>query len=173
MYYLRRGDYTDAAQAFALVVAHYKDSRYREDAMFLRAKATYLTNEGPPRDPLPYEEAREGLKEYLKNYPTGKNATEAQQLLKNINNALACKQYLIAEFYRKQHHNRAAERYYRSVVRNYPDSTWAQKAQSRLPKGTIVEPKPENAPKPETEPKPAAKEEPKTGRAPEETLETK
>jgi len=172
-YYFRKGDYADASPAFALVVAHYKDSRYREDAMFLRAKATYLTNEGPARDPLPYEEAREGLKEYLRSYPTGKNAAEAQQLLKNINNTLAYKLYLIAEYYRKQHQNRAAERYYRSVVRNYPDSTWAQKAQSRLPKGTIVEPRTETQPMPEAGRKPAAKEETGTRKTPEEEFETR
>jgi|GEM_PF-3520266 outer membrane assembly lipoprotein YfiO len=173
MYYFKKGDYSDASQSFALVVAHYKDSRYREDAMFLRAKATYLTNDGPPRDPLPYEEARDGLREYLRSYPNGKNAAEAQTLLKKINEALACKLYQIAEYYRGQNQKRAAERYYRSVVRNYPDSTWAAKAQSRLPKGTVVEPRAENAPEPAAEPKPAVKQPTEPWQEPEDILETK
>jgi len=173
MYYFKKGEYSDAAQSFALVVGHYKDSRYREDAMFLRAKATYLTNDGPARDPLPYEEAREGLTEYLRSYPAGKNAAEARQLLTQISNALARKLYLIAEFYRWENQKRAAERYYRLVVKNYPESPWAAKAQSRLPKGTVVPPKTENASKPAAESKTPAKPQTETLPTPEDILETK
>ncbi|HUW58442.1 MAG TPA: outer membrane protein assembly factor BamD, partial [Planctomycetota bacterium] len=150
-YYLRKRHHVEAAEAFALVIAQYKDSRYREDAMFLRAREIYLENEGPKRDPLPYEEARVNLTEYLKDYPEGKHATEARGLLEKIETALARKHYLIAEYYRGQGQRRAAQRYYRYVVERYPNSKWTGKALKRLPK---EKPAPASEPpKPEVEPK--------------------
>lgn len=166
-YYLGKGHYVDAAEAFALVVAQYRNSRYREEAMFLKAKASYLDNEGPRRDPLPYEEARVGLSDYLKAYPTGKRTGEAKRLLGEIDDALARKQYLIAEYYRKQRRYRAAHRYYVSLVRKYPNSKWAQKGRKRLPR---VEKRVK--PRPKAEPGPAGEKTAGT-RPPEEKRETK
>ena len=160
-YHLRKGHYMDAAEAFALVVAQYGDSPYREDAMFLRARATYLDNEGPRRDPLPYEEARVSLNDYLQSYPQGKYADQAKALLVKIETALALKAYLIAEYYRKQRRRRAAERYYRYVVKKYPNSRWASKALKRLPKAeraALAEPAPKTRPKPARQGKPPASE---------------
>jgi len=160
-YHLRKRNYVDAAEAFALVVAQYRDSPYREDAMFLRAKATYLDNEGPRRDPLPYEEARVGLNDYLQSYPQGKYADQARALLVKIETALALKAYLIAEYYRKQRQRRAAERYYRHVVKKYPNSKWASKALRRLPKAeraVLTEPAPETSPEPGKQGQPPATE---------------
>ena len=160
-YHLKKRHYVDAAGAFALVVVQYKDSPYREDAMFLRGKATYLDNEGPRRDPLPYEEARVSLNDYLNSYPQGKYAPQAKALLVKIETTLARKHYLIAEYYRKQRRRRAAGRYYRHVVKNYPNSKWAGKALKRLPKAermAAAEPKPETRPKPAKQGKPPASE---------------
>jgi len=149
-YYFGKQDYAEAAEAFALVTLQYRDSRYREESVFLRAKAMYLTNEGPRRDPLPYEEARVGLQEYVASYPRGKFVAEAQKLLKGIIDVLAQKQYLIAEYYRKQKKPRAAMRYYRQVVTKYPDSRWAALARKHVPA-------PPKQPKPEVKPTAPAK----------------
>ncbi|HUU43109.1 MAG TPA: outer membrane protein assembly factor BamD [Planctomycetota bacterium] len=157
-YYLRQKNYADAADAYALVAAHYKDSRYREEALFMRAKASYLDNKGPRRDPLPYEEARAGLDDYLRAYPDGRHAGEAKKLLTQINDVLGQKRYLVAEYYRKQGRRRAAERYYRYVVKHYPQSRWAELSRRHLPREV-------ETPGPEPEPEPAA--EPETATTPE------
>jgi len=40
--------------------------------------------------------------------------------------------FSIAEFYRKQRHYEAASVYYKDIVENFPETTWAKKAQDRL-----------------------------------------
>jgi outer membrane protein assembly factor BamD (BamD/ComL family) len=132
-YYAGKRHHLDAAQAYALVASQYKDSRFREDALFLKAREYYLLNEGPRRDPLPYEEARAALESYLAEYPQGRFVADAEALKAVIEDALAQKKFLIAEYYRKQRKTGAALRYYRYVVRHYADSTWAAKAKVWLP----------------------------------------
>jgi len=140
---LEKKDYGEAAEGFAAVLEQYPDSRFREDALFLRAKASYLDNTGPQRDGLPYEEARQVLLEYLKEYPNGKNVKEAGGLLQRAENALAQKLFLIGEFYRNGKHERAAERYFQAAVTRYPKSPWAKRARAQLPYGWEPPAKPE------------------------------
>ena len=142
-FYFDKKQYPEAAEAFALILAHYPDSRYREDAVFLQAKATYLDNAGPRRDPLPYEESSMELRDYLKEFPNGKHVKEAEMLLKRAENALAEKLFLIGEFYRKEKKTRAAERYYAAALTKYPKSTWAKRSREHLPVGWEPPPKPE------------------------------
>jgi outer membrane assembly lipoprotein YfiO len=132
-YYFGKRNYREASDAYALTAAQYKDSRFYEEALFMRARAMYLSNEGPRRDPLPYVEARAGLKEYLRQFPQGEHVAESSELLVKIADVLAEKQFLIAEYYRRQKRLRAAQRYYRHVLRHYPESSWAEKAKQYLP----------------------------------------
>ena len=160
MRYFDRKNWVEAAESFAVILEQYPDSRYREDAMFLRAKASYLDNTGPQRDPLPFEEARQVLLEYLKEFPNGKNAKEASGLLERANNALAQKLFLVGEFYQSGKHPRAAERYYGAVVMKYPKSPWAKRARAQLPYGWEPPATPETTETPTAEETPAATEKP-------------
>jgi len=164
-YHLRKGSYREASEAYALVAVQYKDSRYREEALYMRAKTSYLDNRGPKRDPLPLEEAREGLNDYLKAYPAGRHVGAAKKLLAEINDVLAEKKFLIGEYYRKQRRTRAARRYYRHVVKNYPETKWAALARKRVPQPAAA-PKPKPAPKPEPTSEPASKKDVKTTSTP-------
>jgi len=130
--YMKRGDHLEAAQAFELLAFTYRDSPYREEALFLKAKMTYLRNEGPERDPLPCREAREGLDFYLRQYPNGRFVDEANKLKTKIADALAHKTYLIADYYKRRRRHLAACKYYDLVVKGYPQSTWAEKAREHL-----------------------------------------
>jgi len=172
-YYLRNKDYREAADAYTLVAAQYKDSRYREEALFMRAKASYLDNPGPKRDPLPYEEARAGLADYLRAYPDGRYAERAKKLLTEINDVLAQRKYLVAEYYRKQRRARAAQRYYRHVVTNYPDTKWAGLARKRMPARPKPAPAPEKKPAPRPEKTPGKNDDKPSTPTPEKNGETK
>ncbi len=131
-YYLKHGYYEDAVDAFDFLIATYKKSRFLEEAVYLQAKASYHVGGGPQRDSIAYREASTGLKQYIRRNPSGKSAKESRKLLKEVNEKLACKKYLIAEYYRGQGHYRAAARYYRYVIKNYADTTWAGKSKKQL-----------------------------------------
>ncbi len=142
-FYLDKKQYVDASEAFSLILAHYPDSRYREDAMFLQAKATFLQNSGPNRDGLPYEMAGQELQDYLKEFPNGKHAKEAEFLIKRAENALAEKLFLTGEFYRREKQTRAAERYYAAALTKYPKTSWAKRSREHMPIGWEPPVKPE------------------------------
>jgi outer membrane assembly lipoprotein YfiO len=131
-YLMKEGDYSGAAHEFTLLLGTYRESNYREEAAFLKAKATYLSNQGAQRDVLPYAEGLAGLDAYVKEYPSGKFVDEAKVLREEIELALAEKQYRIGEFYVRRGRPRSAEVYFESVVKQHPGSPWAAKAEKEL-----------------------------------------
>ena len=138
--YLHNKNYLKARDAYDVVLRAYPQSRYRVDAEFGKGKATYLANQGLMHDAGFYIEAEQILKGVLEQAPEYPARAEVEKYLKDIHNLLAERQFRVGRYYEGQHRREAAAVYYREVIKNYGDTSWAAKAKQALGKLGLSEP---------------------------------
>jgi outer membrane assembly lipoprotein YfiO len=138
--HLKKRRYMEARDAYDVVLKAYPQSRYRVQAEFGKAKATYLGNQGVMRDAGFYVEAEQLLKGVLEAEPDFALRVEAQKYLKEIHNRLGERQFRVGKYYEGQGHPASAGVYYVDVVKRFQDTSWSAKAQARLKKLGLAAP---------------------------------
>ena len=86
------------------------------------------------RDQSSATKARTHYEEYLKKFPNGKEAAEAQKDLIETKKALSDKELYIANFYYKRDFYDSAKSRYEKLVELYPESEAAKEARQKLDK---------------------------------------
>ena len=80
----------------------------------------------------PLIEAEERFVQFQSQYPRFANQQQVGVVLDDISDTRAHKEYVIGDYYERTDSIRSAVFYYRSVMTNWPESTWASLAAGRL-----------------------------------------
>jgi len=131
-YFFRTGQFELAELAFRRLAKEYRSKRYRQYAMYRSAASALASFPGVAFDDTPLIEAAELYKEYLENFPSDSKKPEIKTILEQIRDRRAHKDFEIGKFYEKIRRAEAAAYYFRVVIRNWPDTLWAQRARVEL-----------------------------------------
>jgi len=131
-YYYRRGDYVDAAEAYDHFIELFGKSTRLPYARLQAARAIYKTYSGPQWDETPLVETEQRLLEFRERYPMAAEKAGVEGMLRRIRELRAEKLEVIAEFYERTSHLRAAVFYHRRTLALYPDTSWAKQAEKDL-----------------------------------------
>ena len=131
-YYYSKGDFSDAEQEYARLAREFPRSRYVRLALLRSAQSAFASFHGVRFDDGALVEAEERFEQFRKKYPRAAEEEGVPLLLEQIRNSRAQKEYAVGRFYERTKHPRAAAFYYRSLIKYWPDTTWAMLAQGRL-----------------------------------------
>ena len=131
-YYFDEGDMEMASEAYDLFLLNYPTSRQREWAMLRLIQASLARYKGPQFDPSGLTDAAQRLLEYQRDYPAAAEKIGAEALMVRINESLAKKKLVTAQWYEERGLERGAITMYRNVVTDYPGSAAAQEALKEL-----------------------------------------
>jgi len=123
--HLRMKQYEDARNEFDNLYREHPRSPFVEEAQYRVAQMRHLQSAKYYRDQTETKEALRLLDDYLDLYPNGAYSDSARGLIRTSIEKLAEKEFRTAIFYRKQKEHEAALIYYRSLLSEYPESTFA------------------------------------------------
>jgi len=129
-----RGHYEDAAFHYDLLRKEFPQSEFQPQAHLLGMRSKLLSYQGPVYDDKPLKEAKH-LGEQLTSQFGGQMDSEKEhvrQALREIEAQLAEREWERGEYYYQGKFYRAARDYYQAVLKEYPDSRFAQMARDRL-----------------------------------------
>ena len=123
-----------AADTFADLRMAYPDSEHLFNAQMLELQSVLNSYQGVHYSSLPLTEAEKRVKQIARQFPT--EANERQQ---DLNQAYAQIRFLRAErewynaqFRQSKQENDSARFYYEKILKEFPDTPFAEKAQERL-----------------------------------------
>jgi hypothetical protein len=99
-----------------------------------QAFATLAQFRGPRYDATPLIDARAMFREIIERYPQLAREENLPEFIERIDNTLATKLYITADFYRRTNQPQAAVFLYRMLLKTYPDSRDAASASKQLKK---------------------------------------
>lgn len=132
MAYKDLADYNSAILMFKDLIDRYPNSEIIDMARFQLAECSRLLSVKPDYDQTPTNLARKEFEDFLKKHPESEMADDAKQVVDKLKSREAENAYKIAQFYEARRAPESAIIYYKEIVRNYPDTEWAKKAQERL-----------------------------------------
>ena len=127
-HYLRMGEIHNAATAFDMFLVNYPHSPRREYVMLRLIQTDLAIFKGPQFDATGLLNAAERIKMYQKEYPASAQKMDATGILNRIDESLARREYLTAQWYAQTGEKVSAIYMYRRVVRDHPRSTAARDA---------------------------------------------
>ncbi len=133
-YYLKTKQYNDAVYAYDQLIVSYSSSVFIREARLQAAKAYLGKFNGPAFDPAPLVEAKERLLEYQSLYGPNAQSSEVEPMLARIEELQASRVYEIGRFYQRTGKKDSARVTFERVIRRWPNTKWAAKAQSKLKK---------------------------------------
>lgn len=128
----KNSQFKEAAEAFAKVVNDYPKSLLYEQARYETAYCTYKMSFKASYDQEPTEEAIKEFEEFVKSGQAGDTIKEADIALTKLQEKKAESLYNTARFYERSGHYESALIYYKEAVDNYPKTSWAKKAFSKV-----------------------------------------
>ncbi len=131
-HYLDDGDFEQASLEADLFLTTYPNSQWTPTVQFQKATAQLSTHAGVPYDGTPLANAKKSFQDYLEKNPNGDKTEEAKARLAEIDEKQAQKDFDVADYYRRTGHPDSAKLYFEMLIRRYPNSSWAGKAQGEL-----------------------------------------
>ncbi len=131
-YYFRTGQFDLAEDEYAHLAREYPRGQYERQALLLSARSALASFPGIHFDDAPLIEAAERFRQFRQKYPGYADSEGVGQVLEQIRNTRAHKEYEIGRHYERTRHYDAAAFYYRSVMNHWPETMWAGMAESRL-----------------------------------------
>ncbi|MFO0972924.1 MAG: outer membrane protein assembly factor BamD [Phycisphaerae bacterium] len=131
-YHYQHGEFEAAEKAYARLSTDFPRGRHLRLAMQRSADAALAGFAGVNFDDAPLLEAEERYRQYAERYEQAAREEGVANQLARIRDSRAQKEYTIGQYYDRARQPRAAAFYYRSVVKNWPDTPWANLAQQRL-----------------------------------------
>ncbi len=131
-FYYRRSEMASAAVAYELFLENYPQSQWREHAMQRQILANLATFKGPKFDATGLIEASNRLSDYKRSFPAAAEQLGAEALDTRIDETLATRDLLVAQWYDKRGEKVSAVFMYKRVIRDHPGSAAAARALQRL-----------------------------------------
>lgn len=133
-YYYRSSQFDLAADAYGAFLRSYPHSPQVARAKLRQAYSNFAQFRGPRYDATPLIDARAQFQDIIARYPEVARQEGLQAFIDRIDEQLARKIYLRADFYKRTHELRAAVFVYRTVVQQYPNAPEAASARKELKK---------------------------------------
>ncbi|MBI4614732.1 MAG: outer membrane protein assembly factor BamD [Planctomycetes bacterium] len=133
-YYFQEGRFLEAMEEYRALREEdeYKNSEWREVALFQIARCQEAPYEGPRYDVTPLKEAVETYRNYQAEAPEGSKVPEARAREKEIALELAKNDFLVAKWYLQWDRPKAAAVLLREIVELHPDAPEAEEARELL-----------------------------------------
>ena len=131
-YRCKYGEYEEAIGTLNTLINNYPRSERLEGAIFLTGKAYYAQYQGADYESMPLRNADEQYKRLINLFPKGAFVERARRRTSEIRKELAKRDYRLALYYRRHGKNGSAKLYLDSVVREYSDTEYGDKARKML-----------------------------------------
>jgi len=135
-YFYQQGEFIDAEREYARLAREFASGPETPLAMLRSAQSAMASFAGVTFDDAPLIEAEIRFQEVLRRFPKLGEQERVPQILEQIRDTRAEKEYRIAQWYDRTNRYRAAGFYYQSVARYWPDTHWAglaEQAATKLP----------------------------------------
>ncbi|GJQ58084.1 MAG: outer membrane protein assembly factor BamD [Candidatus Scalindua sp. AMX11] len=130
--YYQMSQFENAIDAYRRVMENYPNSEWVPYAQF-RVPYCKLSNiRIQERNYELLEQSRHGFEEYIANNPQGSLVASAQDIIEEIDITRAERDYKAGEFYLRKKRPDAGAIYFESVVKEFPDTEWADLAREKL-----------------------------------------
>ena len=127
-YYYDQSEMDLAAEAYDLFMENYPDSDHREWTMLRLIQASLARFKGPEFDPTGLIDAAQRLKAYRHEYPAGAERIGAEALLVRIDESLALKELVTAQWYEHRSEYISAVYLNQRLIQDHPQSDAAREA---------------------------------------------
>lgn len=125
--------YEDAEKKIRLFKQTYEKSKFRDHMSYKDALIAYLQIKKADYDQTATDKGISRFSEYLKSYPEGEFKEDASEKLKELKELASEQKYKTALFYMKSGKNEAANRYFKDIIDNFPNTSFAVSAQQYYP----------------------------------------
>jgi outer membrane protein assembly factor BamD len=122
--YFRSKDYVQAQDEFDFYLKSFPNGRFQEEATYKLAVSYLRSAPSHVRDQARALKAQEIINEFIETYPDSPLRTEAEQLLGDIAERLALREFDAARIYYTSGEYKSALVYYRYVNDTYPAERW-------------------------------------------------
>jgi len=132
LYLKEKGMYQEARDEFEKTMNDYPNSEWAQAAKFQIAMADTSRASDAQHEQKVSSVAMDEFNEFVKSHPDSQLTPEAKAQMARLKEKEAENNIVIARFYEKQKNLKAARIYYKEVVNNYADTSWAPKALAKL-----------------------------------------
>jgi outer membrane assembly lipoprotein YfiO len=132
LYLKEKGMYQESRDEFEKTMNDYPNSEWAQASKFQIAMADTDRASDAQHEQKVASVAMDEFNEFVKTHPDSQLTPEAKLQMARLKDKEAENNFVIAKFYQKQKNLKAAQIYYKEVVRNYADTSWAPKAQVQL-----------------------------------------
>ena len=139
LYLQEKGLFQEARDEFEKVINDYPESEWTKAAKYQIALSDAQRSTDAQYDQRVTEEAVAAFKEFVEVYPDADLSKDAKVQISQLREKEAENNFVIAQFYEKQKRYDAAKVYYKAVVDDFSDSTWAKQALQRIQELTSLE----------------------------------
>ena len=130
--YFQLRQFEDAKDAYLRIIETFPNSEWVSYAQFRIPYCNLSNVRVLERNYEILDQSRYGFEEYMANNPQGTLVPTTQKILLEIDIAMAERDYKTGEFYLRRKKPDAGAIYFESVIKDYPDSEWADKAKEKL-----------------------------------------
>jgi tetratricopeptide (TPR) repeat protein len=144
-YYFLRNRFEDASYHYELVRKEYSNSEHQLQAHLLGIRAKLRSYQGPQYEASPLNDAEKLVEKTLSTFPPEQLKDERQRLLQAreaIRFERGQRVFQSGEYYYNIKYYRSARHYYAAVLRDFPDTPFAQMAQDRMEETKSLPPVP-------------------------------
>jgi TolA-binding protein len=126
--------YEDADYYYGIVRTDYPKSKYQLQAHLLGVQCKLLKYQGPAYNSKPLEEANQLIDQTLAQFPNelGEERDRLVRAKADVKVQLATREIRLAEYWEKGDHYGAARIYYAQVLKDFPQTQFADAAKTRL-----------------------------------------
>ena len=145
--YFLKNRFDEADHYYAQLRKDYPKSEHQVQAHLLGLQCKLRSYQGPDYDGTPLDQAEELVDQTLLQFPTELPGEERERLVnakKEVHAQKASRDFRLAQYYDKGKNYRAARYLYNSIVKDYPQSSFAEQSQQRLAQ---IQTQPDEAPK--------------------------
>ena len=131
-HYFDNAKWTAAADVYDSFLKLYGNSPRAAHADLRAAEAYRRSYRGSAWDETPLIEAEQRYKAFAMRHPVAARKAAVEQILWEIHEDRAAKQYAVGQFYLRMSQSDAATHYFKIVVSEYADTAWAGQAQAAM-----------------------------------------
>ncbi|MCF6150184.1 MAG: outer membrane protein assembly factor BamD [Candidatus Kuenenia sp.] len=130
--YFKLGYYEEATEAYEKFLENYPRNEWIPYVQYQIPLSKVYFERQQERNYGLLVSAREDFEKYLITNPHGVHVEDARKMIKEIKNIEAEREFEIGEFYLRRKTPSSAAMYFGYVIKDYPDTIWAQRAKERL-----------------------------------------
>jgi outer membrane assembly lipoprotein YfiO len=130
--YFKAKKYEEAITEYKKVIEIYKESEWVDDAIFELGLVSETQSQSTTYDETKTQEAIKWYSEYLEKYPEGENAARVKEKLVTLSDKKSKKLFETGEYYEKNGEKESALIYYKRVLKDFPETQWAEKARKKI-----------------------------------------